>query len=88
VADLIGNVWEWTSSLWGLDLFQPQYRYPYDPHDGREKLDAPASVYRVLRGGSFNSRSASARITARYWFDPRARNESVGFRVVVAPRLK
>jgi hypothetical protein len=27
------------------------------------------------------------RAASRYWFDPRARNEGVGFRVVVAPRL-
>jgi iron(II)-dependent oxidoreductase len=87
VADLAGNVWEWTSSLWGLDHFHPQYRYPYQPHDGREKLDAPPSVYRVVRGGAFNSRSSSVRAASRYWFDPRARHEGVGFRVVVAPRL-
>jgi iron(II)-dependent oxidoreductase len=87
IADLAGNVWEWTVSLWGLDLFQPQYRYPYQSHDGREKLDAPPSVYRVVRGGAFNSRSSSVRTAARYWFDPRARNEGVGFRVVVAPRI-
>jgi formylglycine-generating enzyme required for sulfatase activity len=72
VADLAGNVWEWTVSLWGLDHFHPKYRYPYQPHDGREKLDAPSSVYRVVRGGAFNSRSRSVRAAARYGFDPRA----------------
>ncbi len=87
VADMAGNVWEWTVSLWGLDLFQPQYRYPYQPHDGREKLDAPPSVYRVVRGGAFNSRPGSVRAASRYWFDSRAHNDGVGFRVVVAPRL-
>jgi formylglycine-generating enzyme required for sulfatase activity len=87
IADMAGNVWEWTVSLWGLDLFKPQYRYPYQPHDGREKLDAPPSVYRVVRGGAFNSRSGSLRTAYRYWFDPRARSDSVGFRVVIAPRL-
>jgi formylglycine-generating enzyme required for sulfatase activity len=87
VADLAGNVWEWTVSLWGLDLFRPQYRYPYQPQDGREKLDAPGLVYRVVRGGAFNSRSSSVRAAYRYWFDPRARNDGVGFRVVIAPRL-
>jgi formylglycine-generating enzyme required for sulfatase activity len=86
-ADMAGNVWEWTVSLWGLDLFQPQYRYPYQPHDGREKLDAPPAVYRVVRGGAFNSRQGSVRAASRYWFDGRARNEGVGFRVVVAPRI-
>jgi formylglycine-generating enzyme required for sulfatase activity len=87
VADMAGNVWEWTISLWGLDLFKPQYRYPYQPQDGREKLDAPPSVYRVVRGGAFNSRSSSVRTAYRYWFDPRARSDSVGFRVVIGPRI-
>ncbi len=87
IADLAGNVWEWTVSLWGLDLFHPQYRYPYQPQDGREKLDAPQSVYRVVRGGAFNSRSSSVRAAYRYWFDPRARSDGVGFRVVLAPRI-
>lgn len=86
-ADMVGNVWEWTVSLWGLDLFIPQYRYPYQPEDGREKLDAPGSIYRVVRGGAFNSRQSSVRAASRYWFDSRARNESVGFRVVIAPAL-
>ncbi len=87
LADMAGNVWEWTVSLWGLDLFKPQYRYPYQPQDGREKLDASDKVYRVVRGGAFNSRASSVRCAYRYWFDPRARSDSVGFRVVIGPRL-
>jgi iron(II)-dependent oxidoreductase len=87
LADMAGNVWEWTVSLWGLDLFRPQYRYPYQPQDGREKLDASPTVYRVVRGGAFNSRSGSVRSAYRYWFDPRARSDSVGFRAAIAPRI-
>jgi formylglycine-generating enzyme required for sulfatase activity len=87
LADMAGNVWEWTVSLWGLDLFHPQYRYPYQPQDGREKLDASSAIYRVVRGGAFNSRSSSVRCAYRYWYDPRARSDSVGFRVVIGPRL-
>jgi iron(II)-dependent oxidoreductase len=87
IVDMAGNVWEWTVSLWGLDHFHPQHRYPYQPQDGREKLDASDKVYRVVRGGAFNSRSGSVRTAYRYWFDPRARSDSVGFRVVIGPRL-
>jgi formylglycine-generating enzyme required for sulfatase activity len=53
LLDMAGNVWEWTRSLWGEDWQKPSFKYPYDPDDGREDLNAPASVCRVLRGGSW-----------------------------------
>ncbi|MBN1148998.1 MAG: SUMF1/EgtB/PvdO family nonheme iron enzyme, partial [Anaerolineales bacterium] len=50
-ADMAGNVWEWTRSLWGKNLESPDYKYPYDPGDGRE--DMGSRDWRVLRGGAF-----------------------------------
>ena len=56
VLDMSGNVWEWTSSLWGEDNSKlPEFRYPYDPADGRENQEAPTSFRRVVRGGAFDS---------------------------------
>ena len=81
-ADMAGNVWEWTRSLWGVDIEKPDYGYPYQADDGRENPDAPATVRRVLRGGSFDYGRHDVRCAYRYWFNPNARSYNVGFRVV------
>jgi formylglycine-generating enzyme required for sulfatase activity len=83
--DMIGNVWEWTRSLWGHSRFKPEYGYPYDPHDGRENQAASQVVRRVLRGVSFYNQPHDARCAARYRYSPRNRFNSVGFRVVISP---
>jgi iron(II)-dependent oxidoreductase len=44
--DMIGNVWEWTSSV-----FED---YPYDPNDGREQISNDGIISRALRGGSWD----------------------------------
>ncbi len=73
-ADMAGNVWEWTHSL---------YRdYLYDMEDGRE--DESASGRRAVRGGSFNNHRRNARAAARNNNDPDNRNNNLGLRVAVA----
>jgi formylglycine-generating enzyme required for sulfatase activity len=81
--DLSGNVWEWMQSLWGKDSSQPEFKYPYDPEDGRERLDDNGR--RVLRGGAFSDYEWSVRCAYRHWYVPGVRHFLVGFRVVVAP---
>ncbi len=66
--DLAGTVWEWC-----LNRF-------YRPEFARPGGDAG----RVLRGGSWNSSPANARVVYRYWRDPANRSGTVGFRVVCA----
>ena len=83
--DIAGNVWEWTRSLWGKDVMKSSFDYPYTLQDGREDLDAPAAVLRVLRGGSWNLYAGSARCAFRNWNPPDFRNSRVGFRVAASP---
>jgi formylglycine-generating enzyme required for sulfatase activity len=75
IEDMSGNIWEWTRSVCK--------KYPYDPEDGREKLDDQGT--RALRGGAFVNPHGYVRCAdrdrgypvARYWF--------IGFRVVASP---
>ena len=80
--DMSGNVWEWTRSLWGKDWQKPEFRYPYDGVDGREDLDAPVEMLRVVRGGSYWGFDRSVRCASRYRHYPNDRNDYIGFRVV------
>jgi len=80
--DMVGNVWEWTRSLWGKYVNTPDFKYPYRADDGRENLEAEA--LRVLRGGSLNNNRNNARCAYRYRNYPRSRLTNRGFRVVVS----
>lgn len=75
VADMAGNVSEWTSSL-----YRP---YPYNPDDGREDLEAEG--YRVVRGGSFDNLRRYARCTFRGRVVPAHRLGSRGYRCAMDP---
>jgi len=83
-ADMAGNVWEWTRSLWSGDLREPDFKYPYDPRDGQEDLEAGRDVRRVLRGGGFLSEDWFVRCAARLRIDPNGRDGDRGFRLVAA----
>ena len=79
LADMTGNVWEWTSSA---------YReYPYDSSDGREDATRD-DARRVARGGSWRSFPVSARAASRAGLSPDDRSYSVGFRVVCVSPIR
>jgi len=74
VADMAGNVWEWTRSVCEV--------YPHDPENGRDHIKS--GVGRVLRGGSWYRNQWYARCTLRYGVYPDARYHYLGFRVAVS----
>jgi formylglycine-generating enzyme required for sulfatase activity len=74
-ADMAGNVWEWTRSLFR--------GYPYDSGDGREDLEAGG--LRVLRGGAFSNEARRVRCAFRDRNLPRYRFDNIGFRLVASP---
>lgn len=73
LADMSGNVWEWTRS--------PSQPYPYDPGDDRGNLDADALW--TMRGGHYGDTARNVRTTTRGAADPGARRAFIGFRVAL-----
>lgn len=81
--EMIGNVWEWTSTLWGPNWQESDFAYPYTSDDGREDGQADSSVYRIFRGGSFSDELIQLRCSARRWYAPEHADKNRGFRVVL-----
>ncbi|SDY91621.1 iron(II)-dependent oxidoreductase [Micromonospora pattaloongensis] len=80
VHQLIGDVWEWTSSD-----FRPYPGFAAFPYrEYSEVFFGPA--YKVLRGGSFGTDAAACRGTFRNWDLPIRRQIFSGFRCARDPR--
>jgi formylglycine-generating enzyme required for sulfatase activity len=83
LLDMAGNVWEWTLSLWGKGFGKPDFKYPYQPEDGRENVEAGEEFIRVVRGGSWNNIQSGARCAFRSHSTlPYFRSSSFGCRLV------
>lgn len=81
--DMAGQIWEWTTTLWGDDMASPSFAYPYR-NDGREDPDPGPNIRRVLRGGCFSSTSLKACCTYRGSLEPDGFWRGNGFRIVIA----
>ncbi len=81
--DMAGNVREWTSTLWGDNLRQARYTYPYR-HDAREGAGERPNDLRICRGGAYDDPAALYQCSARTIVHSDARLPTVGFRVVLA----
>jgi formylglycine-generating enzyme required for sulfatase activity len=84
VADMTGNVAEWTSSLWGPDDDQPEFSYPYRAMDGREDASADPDVLRVLRGSGWNAYPNFGRAAFRFNDHPGNATYNLGLRLAVS----
>ncbi|MDX1991811.1 MAG: SUMF1/EgtB/PvdO family nonheme iron enzyme, partial [bacterium] len=78
-VNLLGNVWEWTSSRWGRNWQTMDYGYPYSLADDRESPDD--SHARVMRGGSWFDAATEAQPTTRARYLPGSRASNIGFRL-------
>ncbi|HEY8377898.1 MAG TPA: SUMF1/EgtB/PvdO family nonheme iron enzyme [Nannocystis sp.] len=77
IADLAGNVWEWTSSA------ELSYASGEEGHIG---WGTPETGRRVTRGGGFlSTEDAEVRVTARKLRDVKDRRPDLGFRCAYTP---
>lgn len=90
-VDFVGNIRQWTCSLWGANFLTPKansYSYPWknDPIDiqRRNDLGINSQIRRVVRGSSFDEEKRNLRCTIRRGELPEAWVAGVGFRVAIA----
>ena len=77
LADMHGNVWEWTADNWSDD-------YDNAPTDGGAwETEDDYRLYRVIRGGSWDSTANNCRSTARRKQPQTGGSVKIGFRVVM-----
>jgi formylglycine-generating enzyme required for sulfatase activity len=80
--DMSGNLWEWTRSLWGEDIFEATYGYPYDPNDkARETVGDSQYMARASRGASFLHDKTNQRAAFRVGGAPDEPDRVDGFRL-------
>ena len=82
--DLVGNIRQWTCTLWGEKRITPDLKYTYPwKDDGRNDLKASREIYRVVRGSTWERDVRSHRCSARRAEAPELRG-MIGFRVAMS----
>jgi len=83
--DLVGNVRQWTASLWGEHPRFPDARFAYPwKNDRRNDLTANGQIRRVVRGSSFKDDVKSLRCSLRSGQFPKGLVDAArSFRVVM-----
>jgi len=87
--DFVGNVRQWTCTLWGEDRFTPDPRYPYNEwqDDDRNDVEAGKHIRRVVRGSSGKDNIKLLRCSARNGHLPSETGSTdilLGFRVAMS----
>jgi formylglycine-generating enzyme required for sulfatase activity len=82
--DMLGNVQEWTSTLWGSDLDHSDFSEVYDAEDGREEIDTDGNqprAFRIHRGGHFKKEPDDLQNSIRGKSEAGSKFSRRGFRI-------
>ena len=85
VFDFVGNVRQWTCSLWGTNFLVPEakYAYPWRNEPRRHDVNANSQIRRIVRGSSFNEEQSHLRCNVRKGELPDEWVAGIGFRVAI-----
>lgn len=84
VFDFVGNIRQWTCSLWGTNYLAPDPKYVYPwKNDRRNDENANSQIRRVVRGSSFTEERINLRCSIRRGELPESWVAGIGFRVAV-----
>lgn len=84
-ADMAGNTWDWTTTLWGPERYTRLFKYPYRMDDGREDQVAGRDYFHIIRGGSFKNSPDALRCACRDLDPVEYALNNLGFRVFITP---
>ena len=75
IYDMSGNIFEWVWDRYG----------GYTPKNSKNPTGPKKGSYRVLRGGFWNNKKWSSRVSSRFFFEPTKRKNRFGFRLCRVP---
>ena len=81
--DMIGNVREWTVTIWGISPAQTNSPYPFRQDGRNEPHPEAGSLFRIHRGGCFRDQQEQLRCAARGFSAENSKLAWCGFRVVL-----
>jgi formylglycine-generating enzyme required for sulfatase activity len=79
LADMAGNVGEWTATAFDDDL-----PYPYRAADGRDAPETGRYPLRIVRGGGWKCDERDTRTACRYYVHVASATRDVGLRIAIS----